>query len=148
MAEAQLADEPTARNSKRLPVKANGDVRLRSVLSTMISGIWSTLIFKPFFPASSMRSSESLFRVCRIFLTAVSREYGYDSRWRLIGSRRWAFVADIIEAFNSPLCRCTAAIVLATNVINCRLSWESCRARRAAHLCLCPGSNCCACPSR
>ena len=31
MAAAQLADEPAARNSKRLPVKANGEVRLRSV---------------------------------------------------------------------------------------------------------------------
>ncbi len=30
---AQLASEPTARNSKRLPVKAKGEVRLRSVLS-------------------------------------------------------------------------------------------------------------------
>ena len=31
---AELASEPTARNSKRLPVKANGEVRLRSVLSS------------------------------------------------------------------------------------------------------------------
>ena len=35
---AALADDPTARNSKRLPVKANGEVRLRSVLSGIISG--------------------------------------------------------------------------------------------------------------
>ena len=39
MAAAQLADEPAARNSKRLPVKAKGDVRLRSVVSSRISGI-------------------------------------------------------------------------------------------------------------
>ena len=31
-------DEPTARNSNLLPVNANGDVRLRSVLSFSISG--------------------------------------------------------------------------------------------------------------
>src|SRR5690554_7625162 len=36
---AQLAEEPTARYSKRLPVKAKGEVRLRSVLSSKISGI-------------------------------------------------------------------------------------------------------------
>ena len=36
---AQLADEPAARNSKRLPVKAKGEVRLRSVLSMSNSGI-------------------------------------------------------------------------------------------------------------
>ena len=39
MAAAQLDDEPAARNSKRLPVKANGEVRLRSVVSRRISGI-------------------------------------------------------------------------------------------------------------
>ena len=39
MAAAQLAEEPTARNSKRLPVKANGEVRLRSVLSSSSVGI-------------------------------------------------------------------------------------------------------------
>ena len=39
MALAQFASEPTARNSKRLPVKANGEVRLRSVLSISSSGI-------------------------------------------------------------------------------------------------------------
>ena len=39
MAAAQLDEEPAARNSKRLPVKANGEVRLRSVVSRRISGI-------------------------------------------------------------------------------------------------------------
>ena len=41
-AEEQLADDPTALYSKRLPVKANGLVRLRSVLSIISSGIWFT----------------------------------------------------------------------------------------------------------
>ena len=36
---AQLADEPAARNSKRFPVKANGEVRFLSVLSNRIAGI-------------------------------------------------------------------------------------------------------------
>ncbi len=36
---AQFADEPTALNSNLFPVKANGDVRFRSVLSKRISGI-------------------------------------------------------------------------------------------------------------
>ena len=35
-------DEPTARNSNLLPVNANGDVRLRSVLSFSISGSRAT----------------------------------------------------------------------------------------------------------
>ena len=36
------ADDPTARNSNLLPVNANGDVRLRSVLSFSISGSRAT----------------------------------------------------------------------------------------------------------
>ena len=45
----QLADDPTARNSKRFPVNAKGDVRLRSVLSNMISGILPTFNFNSVF---------------------------------------------------------------------------------------------------
>ena len=36
---AQLAEDPTARNSNLLPVKAKGEVRLRSVLSISSSGM-------------------------------------------------------------------------------------------------------------
>ena len=36
---AQFAEEPTARNSNLFPVNANGEVRLRSVLSSINSGI-------------------------------------------------------------------------------------------------------------
>ena len=39
MAAAQLEEEPAARNSKRFPVKANGEVRFLSVVSSKISGI-------------------------------------------------------------------------------------------------------------
>ena len=39
MADAQLASEPTALNSKRLPVNAKGEVLFLSVLSSSISGI-------------------------------------------------------------------------------------------------------------
>ena len=42
IAAALLADAPTALNSKRLPVNAKGEVRLRSVLSRRISGIFPT----------------------------------------------------------------------------------------------------------
>ena len=47
---AQLAVEPTARNSNLLPVKAKEDVRFRSVLSNKISGILpTTFSFKSVF---------------------------------------------------------------------------------------------------
>ena len=39
---AMLCDEPTARNSNFAPVKAKGEVRLRSVLSCSISGSLAT----------------------------------------------------------------------------------------------------------
>ena len=47
---AQVAVDPTARNSNLFPVKANGDVRFLSVLSRSISGILpTTLSFKSVF---------------------------------------------------------------------------------------------------
>ena len=51
LAPAQLWLEPTARNSNLLPVKANGDVRLRSVASRGKSGSVLTpiSIVPPFF---------------------------------------------------------------------------------------------------
>ena len=61
IAEAQLAEDPTARNSKRLPVNAKGDVRLRSVLSIRISGICDSPREYPAFPASDERSASLLF---------------------------------------------------------------------------------------
>ena len=52
MAAAQLADEPAARNSKRLPVKAKGEERLRSVVSNRISGIRPIPSFKVVFSSA------------------------------------------------------------------------------------------------
>ena len=60
----KLASEPTARNSKRLPVKANGDVRLRSVLSIINSGISGISNFMPCLPATVKRSFLSAFSMC------------------------------------------------------------------------------------
>ncbi len=44
MALAQLALEPTARNSNLFPVKANGEVLFLSVLSSNTSGILPTTL--------------------------------------------------------------------------------------------------------
>ena len=60
MALAQLASEPTARNSKRFPVKANGDVRLRSVLSINNSGIWEYRVSYRALPPKAISSSVEL----------------------------------------------------------------------------------------
>ena len=57
---AQLASEPTARNSNLFPVKAKGEVRLRSVLSISNSGICGMSSFMPCFPPSEISSSVEL----------------------------------------------------------------------------------------
>ena len=66
---AQLAVEPTARNSNLFPVKAKGEVLLRSVLSIINSGI---LLCKSNFKIASSCSSNLLFtRLSTSFNTLV-----------------------------------------------------------------------------
>ena len=106
IASAQLSDEPTARNSNRLPVKANGEVRLRSVLSKSSVGICEMpLILKTFF--ASKRMASSLFDAASLSSTAetcVPRKVEMMAGGASFAPRRWAFVALMIEAFSSPLC--------------------------------------------
>ena len=105
MAEAQLASEPTARNSKRLPVKAKGEVRLRSVLSISSSGIRAMSSFMPCLPAS-IRSSGSLFSRCsRTFDNCVPRKLEMIAGGASLAPKRWALVALEMLAFSNPLWR-------------------------------------------
>ena len=96
---AQLADEPAARNSKRFPVKAKGEVRLRSVLSCNMAGMRPIPNCNAFF--SSGVSSASFRRA-----TTSSNIW---ERWRprkidriaggaSFAPRRWLFPALTIEA--------------------------------------------------
>ena len=58
---AQFCEEPGARNSNLLPVKANGEVRLRSVVSRGRGGSVSTPIFHAFRPFGTSKAiSKSL----------------------------------------------------------------------------------------
>ena len=68
---AQLALDPTARNSNLFPVKAKGEVLFRSVLSKRISGIFPiTLSFKSVFswgesfPLETCSKSSNTFESC------------------------------------------------------------------------------------
>ena len=118
MAEAQLADEPTARNSKRFPVKAKGEVRFRSVLSISSSGIRAMSSFIPCFPARI-----KLFSKCSN--TAESCEPKKQEMMAggaSLAPRRWALVADEMLAFSKALCVWTAFSTLTTNVTNRRFS--------------------------
>ena len=97
----QLAEEPVARNSKRLPVKAKGDVRLRSVLSSIISGILPMLSFMAVFP-SGVNLLAALFSMSFIIAVIVlpqkteSTEGGAS-----LPPRRWALVAEAMEAISN-----------------------------------------------
>ena len=75
MADPQFTEEPGARNSKRLPVKAKGEVRLRSVLSNSSSGICPKPRCKPFLSSTSIASSIELFsNLSKISLICVPRK--------------------------------------------------------------------------
>ena len=105
IADAQLASEPTARNSKRLPVKAKGDVRLRSVLSISNSGISGISICKPVFPVRLKIFSLSAFSICsRRSLICFPRKEEMIAGGASLAPRRWSLVALITDAFRSPLC--------------------------------------------
>ena len=123
MADAQLAEEPTALNSKRLPVKANGDVRLRSVLSIRRSGICGAPDFLSSLPARFTNSFLSLVsNLSRIWLNWFPTNIEMIAGGASFAPRRCPFVAEEIDAFISPLCLYTAAITFTKNVINCKLA--------------------------
>ena len=106
IAEAQLASDPTARNSKRLPVKAKGEVRLRSVLSIISSGISGMSIFRPCLPAMMKSSSLSLCSMwSRSSESCLPRKEEMMAGGASLAPRRWALVALMMEALSRPLWR-------------------------------------------
>ena len=123
IADAQLASEPTARNSKRLPVKANGDVRLRSVLSIINSGISGISNFIPCLPATVKRSFLSAFSMCsRRSVNCLPRNEEMIAGGASLAPRRCALVALMIEALSKPLCLYTPIKVSVMKTTKRRLS--------------------------
>ena len=100
---AQLALEPTARNSKRLPVKANGLVRLRSVLSRMMSGISGMSICTPSLPVMTSASLSACMICFSTSLTVRPRNEEIMAGGASLAPSRWALPASMIEAFSRPL---------------------------------------------
>ena len=120
---AQLASEPTARNSKRLPVNANGDVRLRSVLSMSSSGISGMSSFRPCLPATLKSSSLFDDSMCpRISVSWCPRNDEMMAGGASLAPRRCAFVALMMLALSSPLCLYTAMRVSTMKTMKRRLS--------------------------
>ena len=79
------ADEPTARNSNLLPVKANGEVRLRSVASFGSSGreVTPSLTEPPFLDARR----GALLELIDDVLELRAEEDRDDRRRRLVGAQ-------------------------------------------------------------
>ena len=104
IADAQLACEPTARNSKRLPVKAKGEVRFRSVLSISSSGMRAMSSFMPCLPAN-WKSSVSLFSKCSNTCDSCEpRKLEMIAGGASLAPKRCALVALEMLAFSRALC--------------------------------------------
>ena len=103
---AQLASLPTARNSKRLPVKAKGDVRLRSVLSMSSSGIPGMSSFMPFLPATVNRSFLSASSIWSSkSVSCLPKNDEMIAGGASFAPSLWSLVALITLALSSPLWR-------------------------------------------
>ncbi len=104
MAAAQLEEEPAARNSKRFPVKAKGEVRLRSVVSSSISGNTSDSQFQRclFFRCHFLLSlSGVLFRrgLPRVVNRGSRREWREELRWLPDGELLLALMMEARSRF-------------------------------------------------
>ena len=99
MAAAQLADEPAARNSKRFPVKANGEVRLRSVVSRRISGIRPIPNLRVVFSSAVILSSPTWRTISsRVADNCLPRNMDRIAGGASLAPRRWLLPALMIEA--------------------------------------------------
>ena len=117
---AQFWLEPGARNSNLLPVKAKGEVRLRSVASrgrggrvstpTRRVGVWPPAAREPF----SMRSITPVSSSPR----KMERMEGGAS----FAPRRWSLPAPAVAARRMSACRSTARMTLASTARKMALS--------------------------
>ena len=116
----ELAEEPTARNSNLLPVKAKGEVRLRSVLSSKIWGILGI-------PNQSELSSFT-FLLIRALSTSSNTSFNWlPKKIEMIAGgaslapKRWSLFTEAIEARNKSACSCTAFTVFTKKAKNIKL---------------------------
>ena len=113
--------EPGARNSKRLPVKANGLVRLRSPASLVRSGSVSTPMMSV--PFSLEWVAPPLATWSKTSASWSPRKMEMIAGGASLAPSRWSLLAEATEARSRPPCRCTIRITAAQNTRNCALSW-------------------------
>ena len=94
--------EPTIRNSNLFPVKANGEVRLRSVASFAKSGrVLTPVCNVP--PFKLWVAAPVLISCVQHILQLFTQEYGNNSRRCLIGSQT-VVISDIGCGFTKKIC--------------------------------------------
>ena len=119
---AQLAVDPTARNSNLFPVKAKGDVRFRSVLSKRISGIFpTTFSFKSVFSFGDNLPFVTTSSSLKTFVSCAPINTDIIAGGASFAPSRWSLLADAIDARNNSSLSQTALIVLIKKVRNCKL---------------------------
>src|ERR1700712_3498872 len=114
---AELAEEPTALNSNLLPVKANGEVRLRSVLSFNICGILGI-------PCHNKASSFIFLLILEVSISSkrslnwLPKNIEMMAGGASLAPKRWSLFTDAMDALNRSACSYTALIVLTKNARN------------------------------
>ncbi len=81
---AMQSDEPTMRNSNLLPVKANGEVRLRSVASLLRTGSVETPVDPSWPPALQPAAVPVLHDLLHNILELIAEEDGDNGGRRLV----------------------------------------------------------------
>src|SRR5690606_3016764 len=117
---AAFAEDPTARNSNLLPVKAKGEVRLRSVLSSFNSGILGIPCHKfvSFFTFFATRADSTSSRISSSW---EPRKMEMIAGGASFAPRRWSFLWLAIDAGSKWAVSYTSMVVFTKNVRNSRL---------------------------
>ena len=99
---AQFADEPTALNSNLFPVKANGEVRFRSVLSSKTSGILPTTFnFKSVFSSGDNFPVETPSKSLKTLVNCCPINTEIIAGGASLAPKRWSLLAVAIAARNN-----------------------------------------------
>ena len=113
---ATVCPEPGARNSNRLPVNANGLVRLRSPGSVGSCGSVSTPMIMVPLPFDDVAAPLA---ICSNTSASCSpRKIEMIAGGASLAPRRWSLVAEATDTRSSPENLCTARITAAQNTRN------------------------------
>ena len=109
LGQAMLALEPTARNSNLLPVKANGEVRLRS--PEWRGSFGSVLAPRSSVPPRMVRLGSPFSTCSRMSVSILPRKIEMIAGGASLAPRRWSLAAEAIEARSRSAWMSTARMV-------------------------------------